>query len=414
MKNRRKEKKTRDSANVPAYRSVVEEEPAAQAPPRKQRRKGRSTGLFLLRLLAVAAVVVLLVVGWQYRESFMPDSVLLWADELLAGTGRGDGYPVTISGSTIKAMEPVRNTLAYLTDTSLVMLSDSGGEVVNRAHSFVDPAMKVAGDYALVAEIGGKRLRLERRSGTVREHTHFDEIQTAAVSENGRFAVVTGESKSYLSRVSVYDAQDRNIYNWYSSEQLVADVALSRNGHYMAVIGLSAEGGSLCSTLYLFDLEQDETQPVSFSGTDLMLCSVRYLRGGQVVAVGDTALWTVDKERETKTEYLFGNSELQGAAFSETTAAVSLRQYGTTTGGTVVIVDEQGAVCGTRDFADSYRDIAASDDEYLLLTNREVLSVRRDGTTRTAKISADGQQIASVGRTVYVMGLTEIRQVTFD
>lgn len=406
MRNKRKQKKVREGV-TPAYRSVVEDRelPEKEAPPR---RRGRSMGRLLVKLLAVAAAVALLAVGWQYREHFMPDGFLVWADELLGGGGGGSGYPVSVNGSAVKHMTAVRDSLAYLTDTSLVILNGKGGQVVNRAHNFADPTLQVAGNYLLVSEIGGKRVRLERRTGTTLEHTHFDAVVTAAVAENGRFAVVSGESKSYRSQVAVYSDSDKNIYNWYSANQVVVDVALSADGKRMAVIGLSAEAGAMRSSLMIFDLEKEE-KPVTFRNTGTMLCAVEFLVNGQVIAVGDSALWVVDNSTLQTVSY--GDYELMGTAFSDTAVTVALQQFGTTDGGRLLSVDGTGTQRFSLDFAGSYRDVCRRGEDWLLLTGQTVTAVSRDGNAKKTESGADSQRIAVAGGTVYVMGLTEIRQV---
>lgn len=407
MKNKRKQKKIRETSNAPVYRSVVEhrEETEEAAP----RRHGRSLGGLLVKLMAVAAVVALLAVGWQYRDRFMPDGFLVWVDEMLGGS-KGNGFPVEVNGSAAKNMTAVRDTLAYLTDTSLVILNDNGGQVVNRSHNFAEPAMKVSGNYVLVSEIGGKRVRLERRSGTVLEHTHFDAVVTAAVSENGRFAVVSGESKSYLSQVSVYTDHDKNIYNWYSADQVVVDLALSPDGKKMAVLGLSSEGGDICSSLMVFRLDKEESEPMTFRKKGVLLCAVQFLGNNQVAAVGDTALFTVKDGALKTVEY--GDYELSGAAFSNKSVAVALRQFGTTDGGRVLAVDSSGEQRFSVSFEGTYRDLCKNGDGWLLLTNGEVVSIGRDGAVQKTESGADSQRVVAVGNTVYVMGLTEIRQVS--
>lgn len=411
---KRKQKKVRSvSDSTPAYRSVVEGRGETTSP-EKTPRRGRSVGKLVLRLLAVMAVIAVLAVAWQYRDRYMPDGFLVWADEMLAGGNRGDGFPVTADGSTAKAMTAIKGNLAYLTDTSLVLLNDSGGVVASRAHNFADPAMKTAGTYALVIERGGKRVRLERRSGTLLTHTHEQSVLTAALAENGTFAVASGESKSYLSQVKVYSKEDKNVYNWYSADQLVADVALSADGNRMAVIGLSAKEGEICSTLFVFDLQKGEdAKPVTYQKTDVMLCSAAFLPNGSIAAVGDNALWIITPDG-ARVEHTYEGNELMGAAFASDSAAVVLRRYGTTTGGRLLVLDQNGKETQNTAFDSSFRDIGVSGASYLLLTDETVTLYDKNGPQKTAAVTADGQYVAAVGNTVYVMGLTAINQIAWQ
>lgn len=404
---------------IPAQTSVpVQELPQddGQPPLRevKKRRRGRS---FIWVVASRLVLVGLLVAGgffiWQNWEKLAPDSLLIWIDGTFGG-GDGNGYPVTITGSTVLHMEDMEGSLALLSDTSFTMLNSHGKETVRRPHTYTNPLMEVAGKYALIAETGGKRLSLETRSQTVWKKTLDYTIVSAAVSENGTVAVVTSADQSYSCEIIAFKSNGQQLYRRSRGRQAV-DVAVSPDGRSAAVVSLAADNGDICSYLEVFRFDSDSQEPVfSEQETGLMLCAVEYLSDGTLTALGDGALWIADTQAGGVTRCSYNGRQLLGYAVSGNTAAVVTRAYGSTDGGEVSVYGRDGTRIYNQTFTGAFRNVAPWDDGYLLLTGESLLPLGYEAAGTVVSLPGDGRLVSGQGNKAVVLGLTALTQYSLE
>ena len=303
--------------------------------PAKKRKHRHPVARAIVRLLLVAAVLTGGFAVWKNWDKLAPEALLDWIDMKLDGADKGDGFPYAISGDTVVAMGQAKNSLALLTDTSLLFINEKGGEIARRSHAYARPLLKTAGSYALVAERGGGRYQLETRRETVLNgKLEGRNILAASLQEDGRFALVTDTaSQSYQSELDVFDRKGNVLFSWKSPRLLLTDVALSPDGLHLAAVGVTAEAGNMRSTLLVFDLTQKSAAPVEYSGDGLMLFGVTYFSGGTVAAVGDTEMWVVKPGGTLYEKHSYEGLEPNGYAFGEASAGIVLRHSGASEGG---------------------------------------------------------------------------------
>ncbi len=380
-------------------------------PARKKRRRGRSVLRIVFRLLLVAALVVGALLVYKNWDSIAPDSLVIWLEEKLSGGQGGDGFPVEITGSEVLDMAETRDGLALLTDTAYIVYNSNGGEVLRRPHGFSSPILKTAGKWALIAEAGGTRLRLENRSSTAAEVTAENKIVSAAVSADGNFAVCTESSQGYMSEIIVYNSKAEILYHRYVTGLIILDVALSPDGGSLAAIGVTAEAGGMKSSLLLYDLDKED--PVmQVDDTGLMFCAVGFFSNGAAVAVGDTGLWMANPDGAVRQKQEYGGKELAGFAIGEKNAVVVLQGSGGTEGGELMAVDSSGGEAYTLPYEGAYRHIAPSGSGALLLTGDHLYRTGESGLEDTLDAPRDGRLVSPLGNKVIVLGLTTLSEVS--
>ncbi len=377
----------------------------------RRARRARRRRRFLLRLLVVmvvAAVVVTLVRNW---EKLSPDTLVDQIGSFFSD-GEGEGFPVDVSGSPIYQMETADHCTVLLSDTYVTMIDMSGKEVMRRTHAFTDPLLRTAGKYVLIAENGGKRLQLETRSKTVLTQSVEYDIVTAAVHTNGTVAVVTAAEQGYNARLSVYSVRGELIYQRLCGS-LIADVAFSPSGRELAIATVGAEKGAMRSGIEVLSLSSAQSDPLyTHTDTDIMLCRLAYLTDSVITAVGDSAVWMYQPKKENCEVYTFTDGELKAFAIGERSVAVVTQPYGAAAGGTVAHIKTDGTAAFTGAVAGVCRDIAASDDNYAVLTDAQLYQVNAKGITNEQEIVSDGIRVARVGSRVMVLGLQYLTQYT--
>ncbi len=374
--------------------------------PKKRRKKKHGALRVTVRLLIVIAVLGGAFLLWKNWDSLAPEAVLDWVDEQLGGK-KGSGYPVDITGSNVISMQGMGDKLAVTTDTSLTIYNEGGGQLVSRVHGFTSPITKISGDYILIAEQDGSRLRLETRRSTVLEMEVEGRIIAASVGSNGSIAVSMKSSQGYLSEVAVYNKKGDKLYRRRFPDQLIVATALAPDGRTFAAAGISAAGGAMKSTLTVFDVKK--TDPVAqYESTDLMLMDVGYFPGGTLFAVGDTALWVVKPGGALDQKQTYTDSQILGYAIGSDCAAVVYRRHGNTSGGEVLTVAPGGDVLFTQSFNGDFRALSAAADGLLLLTSDQLHRYDIKGADSAQEIPRDGLKVTPLGKKTVVLGLSAL------
>lgn len=387
------------------------EAPLEPVPPRK--RKKRHPWLkATVRLLIVAAVLVAGLAVWKNWDTLAPEALLDWADQQFSGGAKGDGFPYAISGDTVVSMEQAGRNMALLTDTSLLFINEKGGEAAKRSHSYAQPMLHTAGEYALVTETGGGRYQLETRRETVLTgQLEGRKIMAAAVHTDGTVALATDTtSQSYVSEVEMLSRRGKQLFSWKSTKLLITGLAISPDGKSLAVIGVTAEAGAMKSTLMVFDLSDPSAVPKEYSGTDELLISVSFFESGTVAAVGDESIWVVNPEGTLFEKKSYEGLELMGAAVGETSAGIVLRHSGSSDGGRLMVVNSTGDTAYTAEFTGAYRHVAAGNSGFWLLTSAHLEHAGLTGMEASMEVPADGRMVEEFDGDALVLGLTGLNR----
>lgn len=214
-----------------------------------------------LKIVLVFAAILLIVMMWRNRVDCSWSNVMQSMRDAPYMTGVGSGYPVSVLGSDALAQERIANGMAVLTDTNLTVYNTSSKQVASRAHYMTTPAMKTAGRYALLMDIGGTKYRVEAISDTLVEQKAEKVIIGGALARNGSYAIITqgsDYSNSKLSSVEVFDINGEPIHIWHSADHYITEAALSADGRYLAVCGVWAREGELLSCIMIHKMGSKE------------------------------------------------------------------------------------------------------------------------------------------------------------
>lgn len=351
-----------------------------------QRRRRSPAKRMLIRVAVAALVCLLIFLVWNNWEKIAPESVLDWAAIQLGEGEEGDGYPYAVNGGTVSDLGSVNNYMALLTEHSLKFLTTDGSCVADRPHMFSAPLMETVGKYALVTEIGGSRFRLETRRETVLdkdlENRH---IYAVDVNADGIVAVATDSTaQNYICGIQVYHPAGHTLYEYKTGKYLITNISLAPGGKALAAVGTYAEGGMLKAVLLVFDFK--DSAPQVFIGDDVLLYDIAYFNTGKVLAVGDTAYWTVDVSDGTVEKTPYGGMEPLGYADSADRVGLVMRQSGSTGSGEVWLFDTSVSSVEKIAFDGNFRHASCRDERFLLLTDTAVFSM--GGNTDNARWDA--------------------------
>lgn len=390
----------------------------------RERKRKAARRRLIRRMVILFVVVVLGLTIWNNWDSLQPRQLMFWMEQTFSTSG--EGYPVEIAGNSVLDVQQAQGYLVVLTDTSVVAFNANGGEVMRRQHNYTNPMLMCDGRYLLVAEIGGKRFRLETMPETVLDVTADNlaadkktaildtaienPLISADVLDDGTVALVTSSSGSYTSEILVYTPSGKLKYRQRYVSMQAVDIAMSPDEEDVAVIGVEADKGVMKSILRIHSLKSEETKPrMEYTGTDVMLGRVTYLDDDQIAAIGDTQTWVVNADGDLN-ERLSYDRQLVGYAIGEKAIGLALQKYGASDGGELMVVNGEGKTAYTSAFTGDFRHVTMNDDGVLLLTSGQLYWGTYEQMGGNTMAQQDGRMVGRVSDKAIVLGLTALTE----
>lgn len=248
--------------------------------------------------LSAAAVVILVL------HLVLPVGILENVQNLTALMGSG-GYPAEINSTEVLNTVSRGNYYYVLTDTRINAYSGGGKEIYSYSHGFENPVLKTSKTRAMVFSQGGNEAYIYNLAELKSAISTKKEIITANISDSGVYALVT-RSDSYASVVSVYNKNGKLVYEWYSSEDTVNNVAISPNGKKIAVSAFNATSGDYSAKVCVLNFDSATPEYTeSYSGSPIYGIDSMSNAGFSVITENGVQFieWSKYKKTEYKNDY---------------------------------------------------------------------------------------------------------------
>ncbi len=395
---------------------TLEEGNPYSRPQRQTRHRNPRIPRWIYRVIVILAASVLGMLLWFNRANLTPENILEWIQVQTIGMGVGDGYPTPIVGNSVeKGNFFCQNKELYvLSDTRLTILNSTAKELVSRQHSYSSPAMQSAGSRVLLYNIGGTGYEIEGFSNTLFSGNTSENLFTADISQNGKYALVT-EDRGYCAKMMVYSSDHTEQYSYEFSDCYVTDISLNRDGSRAAVCGITAEDGSIVSAVYLFDFSNPNAEAVVLFDS-CFLMDVEYCENGSVIAVGDSLVSIIDSGGN-RTDYGFNGQKLSSYAIDNGRVVLSLLPYENSTASRLLVIGESGQQIMSVDLPSISSCISLYADTAAALVNSQVLfyAVSSGVSLGKAAAGSDAKAIALIDeQNLYVLGVSEIRKTNIS
>lgn len=249
-----------------------------------------------VKIALVLLAILLIVTGWRNRYDCSWTNTVQSMRDMPYMTGIGSGYPISVLGGDALAQEKIANGMAVLTDTNLTIYNTSSKQVASRAHYMTNPAMKTAGRFGLLMDIGGTKYRLEAISDTLIEQKSQNVIIGGAVARNGKYVIVTQDSShtsSELSIVEGFNPDGESFHLWRSEEQYITEAAFSADASYLALSGVWAKEGELVTNIIIQKIG-DKTAEKRIEIPNALGLSLQFTNTGTLYAVCDNCLVVIE------------------------------------------------------------------------------------------------------------------------
>ncbi len=292
------------------------------------------------------------------------------------------GDSVQMDTSFTYVSQKFNGGVALFGKDNIVGISNAGRQAWKIPFSVTDPILSCSGRYVLAAERGGTKVLLIAGGKVKHELQTTGEVITASVNSKGAFVIVMKE-RGFKALVKVYNAKGKELFAWHSAEQNILSAVLSEDSKNLAVAAVNMKDLSKLSTVMQFDV-RDTVPHVLDVGDENLVSNLLYNRG-ELVAVGDEALYCFKSDGAQKFKLDFGGRELQKySMYPGGTLALAFR--GTTGGGSSVeFYDTHGNLKGASpiggavtslDTFGKYAVVTAQTELYVIGQNGRIVSKR--------------------------------------
>lgn len=150
------------------------------------------------------------------------------------------------------------------------------------------PLVETGGDYVLAADLGGNNFAALYRDGTLlQEFKLGNDIISAKVNSKGDTVFATA-TDGYKGKITVMDKKGKELFSWNSGDGYIMDVAINKNGRYLAVAQLISSGSQASSRIQFIDLHQKKVIQ-SADRPNTVIGEIRFSEG-RLLSVSDTEL----------------------------------------------------------------------------------------------------------------------------
>ena len=252
-----------------------------------------------------ASVIIVLLCIYLIVCTLHPVGLVEYLTHCYTRIGSGRGYEVSITGGETLNSVQKSNYYYLLSENNVEAYNNSGRNIFTVQHGFSRPVLKTGDTRFLVYSQGEKVLKVHTFNGIHHTYNFDNSILTADISKSGAFAVAT-KTEGYESKVTVYNKNDKKLYEWFSTDETVTSVCLNDTGKRLAVATVKVSGGAFVSKVYV--LKFNSANPVkTFEYNGEIVYSLNSSGGNNIYAVFEKRIEFINtlngKKKENSSDY---------------------------------------------------------------------------------------------------------------
>ncbi len=360
-------KKTKSHSTAPGMKLVMGKKEATQR-----------RNVFVLCICCILLTAVVLF------SALTPTGPFEYLQNKFMSMGMGS-FPASISGSELLDCYTADSLIYTLSDTHAEVFNKSGKTLFSRQHEFNSPALCVSAQRALIYDIGGRNLYVFNNNDVISEYTSEYDIYAATIGRNGTIAIAS-KSKGYASQVQVLNKRGKERFVWFSSTEVVNNVAVSNNGNRLAVSTIDTAGGALKSKVYVF--KYSSAEPIyEFTYENSVVYSIECVSQSRFCVTTDK---NIDFIKWRNGEHISNQNDIGVGIYKKLNNKKSIAVLGSKSDSTVVVYSSAGQVLYKFPFGGSITDISVCDDTVFVLSDSYVYTLDTAGNQTSDMINASG------------------------
>ena len=232
-----------------------------------------------------------------------------------------------------------RGGVAAVTKGGIEVYSPDGERLLELSEELKAPRAVASRKYLLAYDFGSPEFTVTNAYARLHRGNAGQPVYAAAVADTGQLALVTG-STTYLSQVLVYDS-NFNLIQGFGRASATTGVALSNNGKYVAILGLSSVQGDRQTLLELYRIGSKEPVFRTVWEGELPL-TLSFTDHRHIAVLTDQALRVVELDGEWKEEMQLNGATPIHYEFSENGCVLIARTSAMEAAYHVSVLDKKG------------------------------------------------------------------------
>ncbi|MBO5421396.1 MAG: hypothetical protein J6A67_05590 [Clostridia bacterium] len=364
----------------------------------------KKTKLTLSILFVISAVLLIVFTAAQNLGNMTINTMMADVKAYFLSLGAGDGYPYELDAVNVRDMKINNSNIYLLLNDKTTTLNSTAKEIMPQAHTYSNPAMKSVNSRFIIYDLDSKRFRIQQNTEIEYESEASGKITAASIGEKGNYALGT-YGENVQSVLTVYNKKNESIFIWNFKSERIVDISLSDNGKFAAVATIEAIDGEINSKLYVFNFKSKEyVSCFDYKGTTLV--KVDYVKGTNIVAIGDNLRSCILKNTNRQDDQSFGSDVLSNYSLTDKGRnTLVLSRYGSTSLSKVSVYSKNNKESFTPLSFEKEVIWADSDEKYTaVLFENEIKTYNKRGK-EIASQTFDGKalRVAVDGKRTYVL-----------
>jgi len=359
-------------------------------------------GLILLSRILVAILTLLLIVTAVivvvFRDQVNLDSVKRYLTyQALERNDKGVGAEFDITADKTNSYAALDDCLIACSNNRIQIYSNGGSVYVDMQVSIFDPVILAEGNYALIYDAGGSELYLFSERQLIHEYKAEEgsSILSARVNSNG-WLVIIEEAAGYKASATVYNDRFQPVMTQNISSSFVIDGVVSPDNRKLALITIGQEETKFASTLRIYDCG-DGAETVSRVISNEPPLDLRWDEDGFWLQELNS-LRRLDDSGSEVGLWEDESLHLQGFSLSGDGFAVEYySRYRAGNAGTLMVIDEKGAISAQLDLNEEILSVSAS-GRYIGVLTHSGLTIYTSSLNRYAYLDNDTGIVKAIVR----------------
>lgn len=335
---------------------------------------GRLNTAALLRVIGMAVLAVILVLA----------AAFVIGDKIPSSKSSSDSLQTSgfdIGAASVNSVLPYPGGVAAVADSAVYYFNSSGSLLSKNEHTFASPVASASGRNLILYDLGGYKLRVEKRGGIYTEIETKSVITCAAVGKRGNYAYSLNSDGGYQSHLLVYSGRNKKVFEWGSSSDYVSALTLSDNGKYCAVATLSSENAKTISSVKLFSFTAEEPLlSAEFRGS--VVYDISFVTSKKLLVYCNDGVYFVNADGGKEQTVAFSSNEIRHSFNSPSgLKAFSVAVYGNENNTRLTVLNKRGKVMFEKTFSETIEAVVCSDKRVSVVFRNRIESFDRNGNS---------------------------------
>lgn len=248
---------------------------------------------FILLLLLISAIILFTLLkssGYDFKSMSVQEAFSYLTNQAKS-SDQHEIITFSIDGSGDYKL--FKNYIVLASKDGVKWYDKSGKLLQEKAMTLIQPVLKIAGSYLVVADVGGRDVYVYKDKTLLWSKKLDDEIISVNISEWGISSIVM-QSKEFKTSVQVFDENGVDKYTKMCAEDIVLSAMVLKSGEDVVINKLSTDGIKTGTTLEFLNIYEEK--PIATIEINEQITPILFSTGKTQVAVGTNVIVAADEK----------------------------------------------------------------------------------------------------------------------